>query len=76
MTKTPDVPNKLDSNLGSRSILNFEIVSDFDIRISNLGNTLLILRDDVSESMLFRMGDRQRPAANSQLVGKSGGFIV
>jgi len=42
MTKRPNVPNKLDSDLCFDFILplNFEIVSDFDIRISNLGNKL------------------------------------
>jgi hypothetical protein len=34
--QTPNVPNKLNSNLVSRFILNFEIVLDFDIRIWHL----------------------------------------
>jgi len=41
MTKGPNVSNKkLDSDLSFGFISNFEIVSDFDIRISNLRNTL------------------------------------
>jgi hypothetical protein len=41
MTKCSNVPKKLDSDLSfGFTISNFEIVSDFDIRISNLENKL------------------------------------
>jgi hypothetical protein len=40
MTKRPDVSNERISDLSFGFIANFEIVSDFDIRISNLGSKL------------------------------------
>jgi hypothetical protein len=40
MTKRPDVSNERISDFSFGFIANFEIVLDFDIRISNLGSKL------------------------------------
>ena len=37
---------------------------------------LLVLSDHVSQSMLFGVRDRQRPAADAQLLGKLGGLVM
>ena len=44
--------------------------------VANLYDSAIILGDHISQAMLFGVGNRKRPAANSELGGQLRGLVV